>query len=216
MPAMVHRRALVFACLCAAAVSLTDDNPSCEVWAQSGECVSNPNYMLKGCAKSCANVDKVKAAKAKPRVKQPEHEAVKALHSFGDCSGTQSTEETETRGEELCLKQCGAHNDCVKQCKQLSPRSLHTYLNDCSPWPYLSNVSASSGMHVTCLIPAPADKCSDVRALMVVFMNGRTVKRPAVFEVPRSTSTLNDFVDFAEKVLQKPYRGQLYQAGAFF
>ena len=33
---------------------LVDENDNCHVWAETGECDNNPDYMLKYCAKSCS------------------------------------------------------------------------------------------------------------------------------------------------------------------
>ena len=35
-------------------ITAVDDHESCEMWAQSGECTTNPGYMEKSCPDACA------------------------------------------------------------------------------------------------------------------------------------------------------------------
>lgn len=41
-----------------------DLHPKCAEWADQGECVGNPGYMLKGCKKSCLTCVNIKQERA--------------------------------------------------------------------------------------------------------------------------------------------------------
>ena len=51
--------------LSAVTLTVADEHESCEDWAQSGECTTNPGYMEKSCPEACAKFGNV-AASEKP------------------------------------------------------------------------------------------------------------------------------------------------------
>ena len=46
----------------AAEDACTDGDPSCEAWAEEGECFTNPGWMLVNCRKSCGKCGRVRVA----------------------------------------------------------------------------------------------------------------------------------------------------------
>ena len=42
---------------------ISKENNNCQTWADTGECVKNPSYMLLNCPRSCANKDKLSDCK---------------------------------------------------------------------------------------------------------------------------------------------------------
>lgn len=96
---------------CVSGGQCTDDNASCESWAEGGECEKNPKYMLVNCKKSCKQCT-VKPVTVKPVTVKPVTVAPtsRCEDSNNNCQSWASRGECDKNPEwmgENCKKSCG-------------------------------------------------------------------------------------------------------------
>lgn len=137
-----------------------DTHENCSFWASIGECSKNPNYMLKGCAKSCNSCPKKMAGGLTADQNQESAVLLAEIEKYGEPQEVGTVAEQAARTMFVIRKTVDYMKNFIhseKPTHELSKETLDACLNNdsrCSYWVSLGECEANPSYMVTKCAPA--------------------------------------------------------------